>query len=169
MSVHVVMRRVNSFNQLRQRSALLRQMAATSLIGFASLCSAGPAEEPFYHQLIDLKDRPGYQPTRSFAIVTDAEHGNRLVAEDDPDLRFNILWMDQYQPGYRTRNGGAALGQVLRNYAKSLYKSYRANKVSPDSALPDSEGTGSVGDMTNTDYDLRINGDEVKFGIKYTY
>lgn len=147
----------------------LRQLSAIGLLACAGLCCAGPAEEPFYHQLIDLKDRPGYQPTRTFTIVTDAENGNRLVAEDDPDLRFNILWMDQYQPGYRSRKGGAAFGQIVRGYAKALYKSYRSNRAGGDSFLPSAEGTGKVGNLTDTDYDLRLSDDEVKIGIKYSY
>jgi hypothetical protein len=147
----------------------LRSLSAVSLLGFASLCCAGPADEPFYHQLIDLKDRAGYQPTRSFTIVTDADHGNRLVAEDDPDLRFNVMWMDQYQPGYKTRKGGAVFGHMLRAYAKGLYQSYRSNKHSDMGFLPSADGSGSVGNLTDTDYDLRISDDEVKIGVKYTY
>lgn len=147
----------------------LRLLSAATLLGFASLCCAGPADEPFYHQLIDLKDRPGYQPTRSFIIVTDAEQGNKLVAEDDPDLRFNILWMDQYQPGYRIRKNGAAFGHIIRSYAKTLYKSYRSNKAGTADFLPNAEGNGSVGNLTDTDYDLRLSDDEIKVGIKYSY
>jgi hypothetical protein len=147
-----------------------RRLTTTfGLLACASLCSAGPADEPFYHQLIDLKERTDYQPTRTFTIVTDAENGNRLVAEDDPDLRFNLMWMDQYQPGYKFRKGGAAFGQILRGYVKNIYKSYRTNKGVGNDFLPNAEGTGSVGDMTSTDYDLRFSGDEVKIGVKYTY
>lgn len=162
MNVRLCKRPVLSINQLRL-------LSAASLLSFASICCAGPADEPFYHQLIDLNDRPGYQPTRSFTIVTDAENGNRLVAEDDPDLRFNIMWMDQYQPGYRMRKNGAAFGHIIRGYAKSLYKSYRSNQAGSNDFLPSAEGTGSVGNLTDTDYDLRISDDEVKVGVKYTY
>lgn len=144
-------------------------VAGVSALFFSGTCQAGPKEEPFYHQLIDLKDRDGYQPTRSFTIVTDAEHGNQLVAEDDPDLRFNLMWMDRYQPGYKERRGGAAFGQIFRSYAKSLYKAYRANHNGDNSLLPDGEGRGSVGYTTDMDYDLRVSGDEVKVGFKYSY
>ena len=149
--------------------ALILIATGLSLSCLSVTCQAGPKEEPFYHQLIDLKDRDGYQPTRTFTIVTDAEHGNQLVAEDDPDLRFNLMWMDRYQPGYKERKGGAAIGQIFRSYAKSLYKSYRANHNGESNVLPDGEGRGSVGYTTDMDYDLRISGDEVKVGFKYTY
>lgn len=138
------------------------------LFGASSTCQAGPAEEPFYHQFIDLKARADYQPTRSFTIITDGEHGNRLVAEDDPDLRFNVMWMDQYQPGYKIRKGGAAFGQIFRTYVRSLYDSYRSNHNNM-SFLPSPQGQGGMGYSTNMDYDLRISDDEFKVGFKYSY
>lgn len=144
-------------------------LTAICLLLATILCHAGAADQPFYHQLLKLQDPDGYSPTRTFTIITDAENGNRLVAEDDPDLRFNQIWMDQYQPGYRTTRGGAAFGQILRTYAKSLYKSYRSNHSASISALPDAEGHGSIGNLTDTDYDLRINDGEFKVGFRYSY
>ena len=143
-------------------------VCACALMGIGANCQAGSAEEPFYHQFIDLKARTDYQPTRTFTIVTDTEHGNRLVAEDDPDLRFNIMWMDQFQPGYKTRRGGAAFGQLFRSYVRSLYQSYRNNQIS-NSLTPGAAQQGDRSDKADTDYDLRISEDEVKIGIKYSY
>lgn len=147
----------------------LRLLAATCFLVATSFCHAGPTDLPFYHQLIKLQDPTGYSPTRTFTIVTDAEHGNQLVAEDDPDLRFNMAWMAQYQPGYKATRGGAAFGQILRTYATSLYKAYRANHSEFSSALPDADGHGSIGNLSDTDYDLRIGDGEFKIGFRHSY
>jgi hypothetical protein len=137
---------------------------------FAPTTAAGPAEEPFYHQFLDLKTDNGYRPTRTFTIITDPNHGNRLVAEDDPDLQFNVLWLDQYQDGYKTRDGGSALGYMLREYLKSAYKSYRERNAQRLSALPDEKGNGSItGFEGEMHYRLRWSDDEVKVGVEYNY
>lgn len=137
------------------------------LLGFCASCLAQASDEPFYRQLIRFKDHGGYQPTRAFTVVTDARQGNRLVAEDDPDLNFNMAWMDQFQPGYKSRNGGAALGVLLRGYARSLFESYRGNNQG-NSLIPnaDDESLNFGGDV---EYDLRLKSDEVLVGVKYTF
>ncbi len=141
-----------------------------------SLCRADPVtpksnDDAFYHQLMKLPQHDGYSPTRSFTIVTDAEHGNRLVAEDDPNLRFNLLWMEQFRPGYQARNGGSAVGEIFRTYIKSAYKSYRAQNAQGTSALPDENGSlrrksDYSGEM---DYNVKVTDDEVRFKIQYNY
>ncbi len=78
-----------------------------------------------------------------------------------------MAWMDQFQPGYKSRNGGAALGVLLRGYARSLFESYRGNNQG-NSLIPnaDDESLNFGGDV---EYDLRLKSDEVLVGVKYTF
>jgi hypothetical protein len=144
-------------------------LAALTLTCASGISHAGPADEPFYHQLITFSEPAGYQPTRTFTIVADTRHGNRLVAEDDPDLQFNMLWMDQYQPGYKTRNGGAAFGMLLRSYARSLYETWQHNRGSNGSLPANAGDETSVGLGAETSYELRLKSDEVRLGVSYSF
>ncbi len=150
--------------------------AIVALLGSA-LCEAAPDplanpnNEAFYHQLLKLPESTGYRPTRTFTIVTDPEHGDRLVAEDDPNLRFNLLWMEQFRPGYQSRNGGAALGEVFRSYVKTAYKAYRARNAQSSSVLPDENGSmrsksAYSGEM---DYNVKLTTDELRFKVQYSF
>lgn len=161
-------------SRIRSRCPSYRLALGAAAFGctalFTSAAAAGPAEEPFYHQFIDLKTNNGYRPTRTFTIVSDPTHGDQLVAEDDADLQFNIIWLDQYQEGYKTRDGGAALGHMVREYLKSAYKAYRERNAQRLSALPDEKGNGRInGFEGEMNYRLRWNDDEVKIGFEYTY
>lgn len=137
--------------------------------GFVSIASPARCEDAFYHQLLKARDTSGYQPTRAFTIVIDAEHGNQMVAEDDPGLRFNLLWMQQYQPGYRSRNGGAALGQIMRGYLRSAYKSYRAQNAQALSGLPDENGLLRAHPASELDYHINWDGGDFKVGVEYSF
>jgi hypothetical protein len=132
---------------------------------------ANPNNEAFYHQLLKLPESVGYSPTRSFTIVTDPEHGDRLVAEDDPNLRFNLLWMEQFRPGYQSRNGGAALGEVFRSYVKTAYRAYRARNAQSTNALPDENGSmrGKSNYSGEMDYNIKLTTDELRFKVQYSF
>jgi len=149
--------------------------AALAFCGIASFalckaCSAGPREDAFYHQLLKTQIAEGYRPTRSFNIVVDTEHGNQMVAEDEPDLRFNLLWIEQFQPGYRARQGGAALGELVRSYLRSAYKSYRSSNAQTLSAFPDENGTLKARGISNDlDYHINWTGSDFKLSVKYSY
>lgn len=150
-----------------------RCMAAalcTALLGFAQTCHAAPPDDAFYHQLLKMRTPVGYQPTRSFTIVTDAENGNQLVAEDDADLRFNLLWMQQFQPGYRSRQGGSAFGELFRSYVRTAYKAYRERNAQSMAALPDENGSvKSRSFARDVDYNLKVTDDEVRLKVQYSY
>jgi len=141
------------------------------IAGSLMLCSA-QAEPPgsaFYQQLLKTPVQQGYQPTRTFTIIADQEHGNQLVAVDDVDLRFNVLWMEQYQPGYKSRSGGAALGEVVRGYLRSAYKSLRSHHAQTLSSLPDENGMGRMQPSSDVEYHLNWNGGDFKLGIEYEF
>jgi hypothetical protein len=150
--------------------AALLPVVAGTLLSFSEQAAAGPPDDAFYHQLLKLPAPSAYTPTRTFTIVTDAEHGDQLVAEDDPNLRFNLLWMEQFQPGYKVRRGGAAFGQIFRSYIRSAYKAYRDSHAEALSALPDENGNIQVHTFSNEmDYHLDWNGSDVKFGVNYSF
>jgi hypothetical protein len=150
--------------------AVLARVLACTAFGFSLSCAAGPAQEAFYHQLMKTETPEGYSPTRAFTIVTDAENGNQLVAEDDPNLRFNLMWMQQYQEGYKVRRGGAAVGEIFRTYIKSAYKAYRDRHSSSMSFLPDENGVVKTRSFSrDVDYRLNWNGSDVKLKVEYSF
>lgn len=131
-------------------------------------CAADPrGDQAFYQQLIDMSHRSGYVPTRTFTLVPD-ENGGGLVADDDPQLQFNLLWLDQHQPGYRVREGGAAFGNVVRSFLKSAWKNYRNANAQRLAGAPDENGAGSLRSR-DVDYRLRWSDDEVTIGFEYQY
>jgi hypothetical protein len=160
------------------RCGLLTALLAIASISISHICNAGPRnarpDDAFYHQLLKLPEAGGYQPTRSFTIITDAEHGNQLVAEDDPNLRFNLMWMEQFRPGYKSREGGSAFGEIFRSYVKSAYKAYRDRNAQSMAAMPDEEGSlhakrGATNFIDAMDYNLKLTESEVRFKIEYNY
>lgn len=151
-----------------QELCLATTLAATLIA--PQTCRAAPPDDAFYHQLLKMRTPDGYQPTRNFTIVTDAERGNQLVADDDPNLRFNLMWMQQFQPGYKARHGGSALGEIFRSYVKGTYKSYRERNAQAMSAMPDENGSGKTSAFTrDIDYNLKLTDDEVRFKLEYSY
>lgn len=166
----------------------LRRIAATAftcgtftcgtlLLSSASMAESSIAEslgrvrnDAFYHQLIKLPQSDGYLPTRSFTIIVDTQRGNQLVAADDPNLRFNMLWMDQLKPGYRTRSGGAAFGTLFRSYVKNAYNAFRANNSHSTLAGESLDNDEAIISFTDAmDYQLKVSGDEVRLKLEYTY
>lgn len=159
----------------------LRRIAATVFTcGIVLLSQSSIADslsrvrdDAFYHQLIKLPESDGYLPTRSFTIIVDTDRGNQLVAEDDPNLRFNMLWMEQFKPGYRTRRGGAAFGMMFRTYLQNVYKAYRERDDQALGAFPNSNGAATNDDERDIaealDYGLKLTGDEVRFKVQYNY
>jgi hypothetical protein len=153
-----------------RRPLVLACLCIAATIGLPQTCRAAPADDAFYHQLLKMRAPVGYQPTRSFTIVTDAERGNQLVAEDDTNLRFNLMWMQQFQPGYKARHGGSAFGQIFRSYVKTAYKSYRERNAQAMSALPDENGSVRTSSFTrDVDYNFKLTDDEVRLKVEYTY
>jgi hypothetical protein len=166
------MRNPISFNPLLGFRGLLTLCLTAMTAVFAPASLGAPSEEAFYQQLLKLPQTDGYRPTRTFTIITDADNGNQLVADDDADLRFNLLWMQQFRPGYKTTRGGAAFGQIFRTYMKSAYKSYRdRNNGGMLSALPDENGSlpSSRFRGGEMDYGLKVTDDEVRIRIEYSY
>ena len=144
------------------------RLIALLLIG--GVCTPLLAEEPFYRQLIDLQQPTGYAPTRTFTIIVDGERGNRLVASDDADLQFNLMWLDQYQPNYRQREGGGAIGLLLRSYLRQLYDDGRQQHSVSSGYAPDGDVDVNFGNFGGEmEYHLRPKDDEVNLRFEYSY
>lgn len=158
------------FGPLALKFVLVALLASTaSHLHAAPYSSTAPKDDAFYHQLLKLPATTGYSPTRTFTIVTDAEQGNRLVAEDDPNLRFNLLWLEQFRPGYKSAQGGSAVGNIVRSYLKTAYKAYR-DRGGPSSMLPDENGSFARPDFSGgMDYNLRVDDDEVRMKVEYSF
>lgn len=170
----------SGLNKLFRRGAAiaLTVIGFAQLCGFSQTCSADslglPRNDAFYRQLLKLPESNGYLPTRSFTIIVDTEHGNQLVAEDDPNLRFNLMWMQQFEPGYRSNHGGSAFGEIFRSYVKAAYKAYRDYNAESMSAMPDENGSihakqNAANFIDAMDYNFKVTGDEVRFKIQYNY
>lgn len=128
------------------------------------------AEEPFYRQLIDLQQPTGYSPTRTFTVIVDGERGNRLVASDDADLQFNLMWLDQFHPDYRYRDGGGAIGLLLRSYLRQLYDDGRQQRSVGAGYVPDGDVDVNIGNFGGEmEYHLRLKDDEVNVRFEYLY
>lgn len=165
-----------SRNQLLGKAcmAMIGVCAALS----TSLCRAETgsfsSDDAFYHQLLKLPDAHGYQPTRSFSIIVDTAHDNQLVADDDPNLRFNLMWIHQYEPGYRMNRGRSAFGEVMRSVFKSAYKAYRDYNAQSMSAMPDENGniyakSNAENFVDAMDYNFKVTDGEVRLKIQYNY
>lgn len=83
------------------------------------------------------------------------------IAPDDPNLKFNRLWLEQYSEDYHHREGGAVFGYILRTTLRQWYKSRSTEQYSSS----DAENQYSV----NMDYNLRISSDRIKIGVKYAF
>ena len=98
-------------------------------------------------------------------ISIDPINPELMTVNSDDNARFNAAWMMQQQPGSKNREGGAAIGKLLRMSFKSAYKGFRnSGKISQ--AMPDEEGNGAVANM---DYKVRLNSNAIKFRLKYQF
>lgn len=142
---------------------------ASSIIA-SSTASADPVDAEFYHQLLKIPQTTGYQPTRNFTIVIDTDHGNQLIADDDATLRFNQLWLEQFQPGHQDRRGGAAFGEMFRSFFKQVYRNYRDSHAQDLSGYPDENGSIRHNSYsTSMDYNVKVTDDEVRFKVQYSF
>ena len=79
--------------------------------------------------------------------------------------RFNYLWMQQYQPGYESREGTAALGKMLRIGIKTFYRNYRKSDV-----IRPGEGDDDIASSyAGVDYKLRLNEERISLRIGYDF
>jgi hypothetical protein len=140
------------------------------VFGYCATQQAG-AEDAFYKQFLKTQQyNNNYRPTRTFVIISDAEHGNQLVAEEDTELRFNMMWLKQYQPEYKVRMGGAAFGEIVRSYLRGAYKNLRANHAQTFSAFPDENGAMKVHSFSSDlEYHLNWSGRDLELGVHYSF
>ena len=145
-------------------------------LAFSSLVSSEPftqasslePSEFFYQQLRQSRDQQGYKERKSmFKQVASRypDFDNLLIGpQHQDDLVHNYLWMQQYQQGYRHRDGSSGVNKLLRMGAKALYKSYYgSSKIKLDS----DDNIGSS--FSDIDYKLGVSTDKVRFGLEYDF
>lgn len=133
----------------------------------ALISSAFAAGDDFYSQYLKTTPKQDYSPTVQYSIQVD-EHGNNVVAAmDDPNLKFNYLWMKSYEPGYRSFSGPVALREIIRQYMVAGYKQERFSNAETFKNIPDENGEGKI--SNNFAYRFIANGPELKFRIQYNF
>ena len=147
--------------------ALLLTFSLCSSAGHTETIAADLTLTPFYHQLRSSNDSQ-YQPSIN-GLLQRVMSSNPMfnAAPMDPDLdnelAFNYLWMQQQQQDYKHKDGGAAIGKLLRMSIKGLYKSYSGSTSI-------SHGDEDVSRRISAiDYRLRVSGDKVKLAMEYEF
>lgn len=120
-------------------------------------------DKAFYQQLLVNEDN---NKNSSHSI---AQHRlQTFIAEfpaDTETVDFNQLWIQQHQPDYRYKDGGAALGRLLRMGAKAFYRNrYGGNNIALANAEEDFNGS-----QANVEYRLRVSGNEMQLKIEYDF
>ncbi len=119
---------------------------------------------PFYYQLHQFKSG-NIQADQSsllnkISLDTNTFNAIPMTRNQEDDLAFNYLWMQQYQQDYEYKDGGAAIGKLLRMGLKSMY---RRNNASLSSENDFSSSYSSF------DYHLRLSGNKFKIGLEYDF
>lgn len=117
----------------------------------------------FYQQLILLEDG-----SRDNSHLITSSRFQTFISElpaNTETVDFNQLWIQQQQPNYRHKDGGAALGSLLRMGAKAFYHNYYGGK---SIAVADTEEDFN-GNQANLEYRLRVSDDEMKLNIEYDF
>ncbi len=127
------------------------------------------AGHTFYSQLHKSRAVPE-SSTESLLdkVFPEAQFREGILAspEHEDDLAFNYLWLQQHRDDYQHHDGGRALGKILRLGVKAFYNArYGDGSGNIDSADSDSFSKR----FTNMDYRLRLNGDNLRIGIEYSF
>lgn len=142
-------------------------LIATLATSIAIAEQSATSPHAFYQLLMPPSELPsGYRPTIKVLVTAD---GTPLPI-DDTNLRFNQLWLNEYQADYEYRDGGSAVAELLREGFKSLYREYRQSDRAPTQLLPDENGRGGFGGYsTELNYNIRLSSDELKLGLEYSF
>lgn len=99
---------------------------------------------------------------------------DQLAFENDDDLLFNYLWLEQHQQHYKYRTNGGAAKRLLRRSVESLYKAdikYHGNSEKSTRDLHKKELNHGVKDFFANDlsYRLRLRTSIIKVGVEYEF
>lgn len=140
------------------------------LLGTTACAEPNASGPLFYQQLIDLNTRfHAHAPSRTPILISAANGPTQWLAEHDPHLAFDLLWLEQHRDGYRYREGGAALGKLFRSLLRQAWDNYRDDGGSFLSVVPDTADRAARAYRPGTRYDLRISDDEVELGFEYRW
>lgn len=129
---------------------------------------------PFHNQFIPQRTTPAwYKPTIQITVsnIADADkQGLGWYSDENPNTRFNQLWLNENRPGYRSVEGSKVLNRMLQFSFKKAYKKYRSENVDMFKQLPNEEGNGRMKDWdAEMEYTIRASDDSIKMGMEYKY
>ena len=108
-------------------------------------------------------------PATASETLLDAENTqllNQAYLANDPQLKFNQLWLRQNSDDYSHRSGGAALGKLFRMVLRNWYEQNNSSKAT---IIINHHQNRFAENELNTDYNLRLSNDKIhlKMEIKY--
>jgi hypothetical protein len=129
---------------------------------------------PFHSQFIPQETTPAwYKPTIKITVsnIHDADQQELgWYSDENPNTRFNQLWLNESQPGYRSVEGSKVLNRMLQFSFKKAYKKYRSENVDMFKQLPNEEGNGRMKNWdAEMEYTIRASDDSIKMGMEYKY
>lgn len=148
---------------------MLRILAGLAL---ATAATAEPTAAPptFYRQLYPaaeynpIQARPSLLDRISFRAVS--PQALPLSARERENLAFNYLWLQRYRDDADYKEGGAALGKLLRMGIKSLYSTHKR----PEQTQHRDPGDDTFSaNFTTVEYRFHVREDQVDLRITYTY
>lgn len=133
-----------------------------------------PQRHPFYTHFLPASSTPAwYKPTIQITVSNIHEADQQELgwySDENPNTRFNQIWLEEHKPGYRSVEGSKVLNRMLRFTFKKAYKSYRSENVDMFKQLPNEEGNGRLKDWdSEMEYTIRASDDSIKMGMEYKY
>jgi hypothetical protein len=125
------------------------------------------ADDKFYSQYLSFPDHINYTPTVYYAVFVDEDGTNRVIASNDPNLKFNILWLRSYSPEYKQVTGSGVFNELARRAFAKGYKAQVAANPVVFQSLPDE--TGKVKISNKAIYRIVANSDDIRisFSVKF--
>ncbi len=157
----------------------LLPVAFSALLGSSSMvfsetdapAISNPSSTPFYQQLRRYRSNSTPDSNQRDSLYDRASSKfsifDTLVIhpDEEEDVGFNYLWMQQQQLGYRHRDGSNAVGKLFKMSLKALYKGYYGRN-SGGSITSDDDFSSSFSDL---DYRMSVSDDKIKVGVKYEF
>ena len=98
--------------------------------------------------------------------IEDAKLLNQAYLANDPNLKFNQLWLKQADHSYSHKSGGAALGKLFRMVLRDWYEQ---NHRGGETIIINHHQNRFAENELVTDYNLRLSNDKInlKMEIKF--
>ncbi|MGK0500044.1 MAG: hypothetical protein ACJAYG_001690 [Oceanicoccus sp.] len=153
-------------NQLRRLQTISFYCLAAYLLLIAcnSLSQAEPLKPTSQKATVSSLVFQRYDQSLLSQVVTDQLNRTYQPADQRQDLAFHYLWLQQHREDYSHKDGGAALGKILRLSLRALYNNHYGRKASSSEQSSDYSYSES-----HMNYRLRVSSDRVRLGVKYEF